>query len=432
MSQIRRRVAVAGAVLLGLATSVGAAGPAAAEDPPTNPSYVTSWLALSTGPSNTVRLVDASTGATTTTQTLTTSTSCAMNQGGKALVEFTPSAGAQGVGLSAGSIGVREKKNAAGTSCSAVDFASKESLTLTLQGGVGGLVAASASLDINLKQSAQILATARKGGTAVGLYELRSGTTITAPQPVEGDPPRTVFTCNNPADSGPDSGTSNNCRWEISAPSWTSLTEDGVVFDSLELKAYHGSFSLMGGADGVVDDPTDPMPAYFGSDQDASILELVDGTLFCQQIATLPVSPTVPKSEWKRLDNLDSSTCVAYPYSASTGVENGKSFAEFVKPLDFQPNSQALWVTTGVYTGSTIPTPTMDLDGISTDDGGLPLDPCDPTWYDDSGAFIGPESTDDVSSPFACLVSAEKGKGGGSTKTAVFSVYVFGDAKLGW
>jgi hypothetical protein len=352
-----------------------------------------------------------------------------MDQGGKSLVEFTPSAGSQGVGLSAGSIGVREKKNAAGTSCSAVDTASNESLTLTLQSGVGGLVAGSASLDINLKQSAQILATAKRNGVQVGRYELRSGTTIDNPVSVPGGP-TTLFTCNNPADSGPDNGTSNNCRWEISAPSWTSITEDGVVFDSLELKAYNGSFSLMGGADGFVDDPADPMPAYFGSDQDASVFELVDGTVTCGQTVQLRTSDTVLKSEWTRQDNFGNTPCVAYPYSSSSGVDsNGKSYVEIVKPDDFQPDSQATWVTTGTYTGGTIPTPTMDLTGDTI--GAFPLLACPADWYDSSGVFQISLAAPDTN-PFACLISVAKGKGGGSVKTAIYSVYVFGDAKLGW
>ncbi len=433
MSQFSRCVAVAGAAALALAASLGAAGSASAV-PASPPSYVTSWLALSTGSSNTVRLVgwDASTGtaSTTSTQTLTTDSSCAMNQGGKSLVEFIPSAGSQGVGLSAGSIGVREKKNASGTSCSAVDTASKESLTVSLRSGVGGKVAAAASLDINLKQSARILATATlstsPAGTPPALFELQSGTSI-GTTPTAG---ATVFTCNNPADSGPDNGTSNNCRWEISAPSWTSLAEDSVVFDSLELKALNGSFSLMGGADGFVDDPADPMPTYFGSDQDASIFELVDGTVTCGQTVQLRTSATVLKSEWTRTDNFGNTLCVAYPYASSSGVDsNGKSYVEIVKPTDFQANSQATWVTTGTYTGGTIPTPTMDLTGDSQ--GAFPLTACDATWYDSSGVFTGPTAEPDTN-PFACLISVAKGKGGGSVKTAIYSVYVFGDAKLGW
>lgn len=430
MSQFSRRVAVAGVAALALAASLGAAGSASAV-PTSPPSYVTSWLALSTGSSNTVRLVNASSGATTTTQTLTTSTSCAMNQGSKSLVEFTPSAGSQGVGLSAGSIGVREKKNAAGTSCSAVDTASGESLTLRLQGGVGGQVAAAASLDINLKQSARILATARLSTAPdkpPALFELQSGTSI-GTTPTAG---AKVFTCNNPADSGPDSGTSNNCRWEISAPSWTSLAEDGVVFDSLELKALNGSFSLMGGADGFVDDPTDPMPTYFGGDQDASIFELVDGTVLCGQTVQLRTSDTVLKSEWTRKDNFGNTLCVAYPYASSSGVDsNGKSYVEIVKPTDFQADSQATWVTTGTYTGGTIPTPTMDLTGDEI--GAFTLQACNAAWYDSSGVFTGPTTTSPPpSNPYACLISVAKGKGGGSTKTAIYSVYVFGDARLGW
>lgn len=422
-----RPARLAAAALACLALVVSAGSTAAVADvppPPTQPpSYVTSWLALNTGASDTVALVSASDRST---QVLGSGSDCAMTQGGAGFLEFSGS-GSLGPGLSAGRIGVRAKKNAAGTSCSAVDASAGESLTLALKGGVGGLLAASASLDVDLKQSAQILATAKRGPTTVGRFELRSGSTITAPAALPGGPvpAANVWTCNTPADSGPDSGTNNNCRWEISAPTWTGLTEDGIVFDSLTLTAVTGAFSLMGGADGPVDDPLHPMPAYFGDDQDASILELVEGSVACDQTVPLRASSTVPSSSWKRLGNLGAEACQPYPYSTQTGRDGAGSFARFTKPLDFQRGSQAIWTTTFLIPGGTIAPATMDLEeGL----GPQPLLACPTAWYGSTGVFQGPPSQPTVAT--ACLISAVKGKGGGSSKPVTYTVYVYGDARL--
>ena len=93
-----------------------------------------------------------------------------------------------------------------------------------------------------------------------------------APTPVS--PAPTAFQeCNNPADSGPDSGVNNNCRWNISAPELGRPADDGVVFDRLELKAHKGSFSLMGGADGSYAPLRPTSSAY----QNSSVLEIVEG-----------------------------------------------------------------------------------------------------------------------------------------------------------
>jgi hypothetical protein len=421
----RRRIAAIGVAVLALGVSVGAS--AATADTTTPPSYVSSWLALSTGTTSSIALVDSA-GTTTATQTLATSgTACALDQGAKNLLELTGT-GSLGPGYSGSSIGVREKKSAAGTSCSAVDTSVGEALTLTRRSGVGGLLMASASLDINLKQSSQILATAKRGSATVGRYELRSGTSISTPAALPGGPvpAANVWLCNNPADSGPDSGTNNNCRWQISAPSWTSLTEDGVVFDSLELKAVTGSFSLQGGADGVVDDPANPTPAYFGADRDASLFELVEGTVACDEQVSLRTSALVPTSTWKRLGNLDGAACSAYPYSTSTGAQGSGAFARFTKPLDFETGSQAIWTTTFLIPGGTIPPVTIDLEEGA---GPQTLLACPTSWYVD-GVFQGPTSL--PSEATACLVSVVKGKGGGSSKPVTFTVYVFGDAKLQW
>lgn len=427
VARSRRRLVTVGLAVLALVAATGSAG--ASADTTAPPSYISSWLALSTGATNTVALVTPA-GTTTRTQTLGGGSNCAMTQGDQGLLAFSGS-GSLGPGLNTGSIGVREKKNALGTSCSAVDAASAESLTLALGGGVSPLVAASASLDVDLKQSAQILATAKRGTTTVGRYELRSGSSILTPAPLPGGavPAANVWQCNNPADSGPDSGTNNNCRWEISAPSWTGLAEDGVVFDSLTLTAVTGSFSLEGGADGVVDDPTYPMPAYFGADRDASILELVEGVIGCGDTATL--RGTVA-STWKRLGNFGADECQPFPYSSRSGTDARGAYVDFTKPLDFQTRAQALWTTTFVVGGggNTVPPIRIELDQFGTTTK-LVFDPllaCPASYFADSGAFVGPLS--EPTAPTACLVSAVRGTGKLS-KSVTYSAYVYGDARMG-
>ena len=72
-----------------------------------------------------------------------------------------------------GSIGVKEKKS--GVSCSRVD-APVEVLDLKLGKGLpAGTVASAAFLDLEMKQSARILATARFNGRDQGTLERRAG-----------------------------------------------------------------------------------------------------------------------------------------------------------------------------------------------------------------------------------------------------------------
>jgi len=450
--RFRRRLAALGVVTLAVVAATGTTGTAGAVTP-TAPSYVRSWLALDTGATNTVRLVKADKTLSGAPQVLSAVKPCALDQGGAGLLALGSTPASPGVGFANGGIGVREKKTSSGTSCSAVDAASVESLTLKLGTGVGPLVAMSASLDMDLKQSARVQAKATLStapNAAPTYFELQSGASIGLPTSERG---ATVFTCNTPADSGPDSGANNNCRWEISAPSWTraavagstkaAIPEDGVVFDTLELKALTGAFSLMGGADGAVNDPDYPLPAYLGQDSlpatndvsisSGSIFELVEGVIGCTETKTL--SGTTVASSWKRLDNIDGSACSPFPYSSRTGKEaDGTVFAEFTKPLDYQTKAQALWTTTFVVGGGTnTPPPPIDvvLDQLNGPPVPFPdLKACDSGYFDAStGLFKEPVTVTPESDPFACLVSAVRGSGKLS-KSVTYTAYIYGDAGM--
>ncbi len=232
MRQFRRRVALR---LQGLplpsGLGCGSAGPARPVPECIRRATSSSWLAFDTGSSNTVTHGLNGDG--------TLLRSCAgpdhregmFAQRGRRRPCWTSwiRSGAPGVGFANGGIGVREKGTPRARPAAAVDAARDETLRagLTRQlvtWPVDPVAAMSASLDVDLKQSAQILASR---DTRVAPRPVRPNCAVapqigaTLPTPGGPVPDDKVFICNNPADSGPDSGINNNCRWEISAPSWT-------------------------------------------------------------------------------------------------------------------------------------------------------------------------------------------------------------------
>jgi hypothetical protein len=256
-----------------------------------------------------------------------------------------------------GSLGVAEKKS--GVSCREVDAGSAERLVLALNPAnvrtdLGPLLAASASLDVDLKQSARILATAYKDGGAVGWFELQSGATIGTSDPLpDGVPaPDAIHTCTTDADSGPDAGINDNCRWPISE-------NDDIVFDALELLALNGSFGLDGGSDGAV--PPLPPAALPAGASFFELVQQVDGVLDCNE-TTIALQPDgdAPGVVVQRIDNADpSETCELVPYTLS----NGTNFIQFLKPLDEQISAQFIvTVTWPLSAADPLPIPATTLD----------------------------------------------------------------------
>ncbi|MGB7818958.1 MAG: hypothetical protein WBL35_09535 [Ornithinibacter sp.] len=377
---------------LGLSTSSVTAG---AEEP-SAPPYVAGWLALSTGATNTVTLVEG--GAATQTYALSTNTSCALEPALGDLLTFTGTPGV-GVGLNKGSIGVRESTNANGTSCSAVDSSSSERLALALGTAVTGqdLVGVSASLDVDLKQNAEIAATTSLDGVPTGTFTLQSGSRIV---PGDSDKP-TVTQCNNSSDSGPDAKTGNNCRWDLDA-----------VFDSVELTAVAGSFSLMGGADGVVPG----LPAYIGGS--ASVIELADGAqvVDCGAETASVSGGNVKSSMWKNVGGAD---CTPYPFFAEAVPvdEAGRPAAHFVKPS--WAAGQAEWTTTFAYKGKV---PTLEFSFDAAD--GTPAGYFKPATCTVVGGYVVPPQSL-TGTNYACILDTVVDK---KAKTVKFQVYVLGDA----
>ncbi len=409
------------------------------------------WLVLKTGTIDSVTLDKNMDGTAEATQTLASGSNCRLSTNGS-LLGFLGKVGtgtANQASFGSDSIGVAEKKS--GVSCYQIG-APSESLALSLgpnaRGSVSGLWASSALLDVELKQGAQILATAKLDGVVTGYYELRSASSITSPKPLPAGVSGTVVTqCSNNADSGPDSGVGDNCRWPISAPSWTG--GDSANFDSLTLQTLQGSFSLEGGGDGLVSG------AQAGFPQRASFFEMVepaDGVLDCNGVTvTRDASGTAPEVTVRRLDNADSAqSCSNIPYTLS----NDPGEARFLKPLDQQTTAQFVsdFVWTLPFTGSTTSLPPTIVDfeiptagtqttigwcpnpiysGTITIDGitvpklvGIadPLGPSVPDLDPDDGGASGPKQ-------FACVgvQSASVVDGSPDTIKLVEQVYVLGD-----
>ena len=251
------------------------------------------------------------------------------------------------------SLGVAEKKS--GTSCSQVGLPG-EALTLDLnpanvKGSLGGLVATSAVLDVELKQGAQILAVLQRG-TQVAYRELRSGTSVTAPKARPAGYPAAASTevsvCNNIADSGPDAGVLDNCRWAISNPSWQP-TDDGVSFDKITLIVLNGAFSVEGGGDGIVttwsmsSGSSDQPPTGTVQPGRSSFFELADapdGILTCDGVTvTRDAVGTSPEVTVRRLDNVNGA-CVAIPYRLTSQPLG----AQFLNPPRTSPRRSS-WPT---------------------------------------------------------------------------------------
>jgi hypothetical protein len=402
-------------------------------------SYVPAWVALKTGTGSSVTLNRAS-GTLGSPQTLTTAADCGVNQGAAAS-RFLTFQGATGTSFSeglasyqSGSIGVKEKKS--GTSCSQVN-STTESLRLGLGAGVSSLlgstaVASSAFLDLELKQSARILATVSLGGVAKGTYELQSGSTIGLPPLTSSTP----FKCTNSADSGPDSGINDNCRWPISVPSWTG-TDDGVFFDTITLKAVAGSFSLEGGGDGTV------LPQSPTTTPNASILEIVEGTIGCGGATrTEAATGDEPQVTVRRLGNIGTTACAAVPYSLS----NASDSAQFLKPLDSQTSAQFVWDLVWRFDQQAGKTalPELNVDFEYPSPGTtVQLGWCPDAAYDATGAFLGysaglPASASDLEPDldgvqYACVISRDAKSVNGAPDVTVShdSVYVYGDARMG-
>lgn len=378
MLKPRKTLAVASAAALTLLAITIPTGSGNAVPPGPTIYSPSGWLTVTIGATNQVGFDLNKDGVPEATQSLAGSNNCLLVTD-ESLMKFDGFVGTSTTDKASfyqSHIGVAEKTS--GTSCGRVS-APGEKLYLALnpakvKGSVSSLLASSANLDVELKSSARILATAFRDGVAVGYYELQSGNSVGTTSPLPGGvTPNQVFRCTGSTDSGPDAGLADDCRWPISTPSWTGA-DDGIYFDALTLQPVSGEFSLEGGADGVV------LPAPpAGFPQAGNLFELVepiDGTLTCNaQTETEPGSSTAPEITVTRLDNASpTETCTLIPYT----LRNSDSSARFLKPLTSQTTAQ--FVMTMVWTipaTSSLPLPVTTVDFESPDPRtGIPVGWC--------------------------------------------------------
>ncbi len=337
---------------------------------------------------------------------------------------------------------MKEKKS--GTSCYQVS-ATSESLELGLGQGLRSALgpaalASSAYLDVELKGSARILATARLGGAVVGTFELQSGSSIGQPSVAD----HTPFACNSSSDSGPDSGVRDNCRWPVSAPSWTG-TRRRRLLRHPHAQGPRGVLLPRGwrrrrrAAPGTVPTPN------------ASIIELATDTLGCGETSKAAVADgDAPQVTVLRLPNADGAEpCRVVPYA----IGNGPRYAQFVKPVNSQTSAQFLWNLTwkAAPTAGSAALPALKIDYEYPSGDTTPevttLGWCPDATYDANGQFIGyagrlpialDQEPDLDGTQFACLVSRQAVAKDGVPSTAADyvsvndKVYVYGDAKMQW
>ena len=305
------------------------------------------------------------------------------------------------VGIQKGSIGVLEKKS--GNSCAQVNSATEE-ITLTA-GTEFNVPFSSALLDVELKQGAQILATAigtnTAGATETRYYELRSGASIAKPARTGLDPTQVViWECNNPADSGPDAGALDNCRWPISSPSWQDEDRDGnndsgfgdgFSFTTLTLKALKGQFSLEGGADGLVaGSPSEDS----GLPRLATFFEFNDNLIECGRTIVKNGTNGAPDVEITRHNNLNPEVdgiCPPIPFALRVTFKNGVQGLQFLKDLTTQTSAnftlKVTWTESSVEEDMSLGRTTIDYetDGNPLAEKNIPLSWCpDPIYNGDA------------------------------------------------
>jgi VCBS repeat-containing protein len=182
----------------------------------------------------------------------------ASREGPVVALSSTPDRSDPGVG--AGGLGVKQSPSSGnGTPCSQVD--SVETLTIAGGSALGGRRFSHVRLDLEMTGDAivELTFTPAPGANPAGnptTYQLQTGTSIASAQAEETDydptpPPDGVYdassgpsdtadACASPNSSGPNSASSDNCRW---------LVQPGFAFTSFSLKTTVGTVSLEGGGD---------------------------------------------------------------------------------------------------------------------------------------------------------------------------------------
>lgn len=186
-----------------------------------------------------------------TKQTLTTAkNSCAINSAETVMdLSSTGSQSAPGVGPDA--IGVKGTPSSGnGSPCTQIQ--SSESLTLKPGSSISGRSFTGLRMDLEMAGNATVKLTL-SGGANSAVYQLQTGTAITAAQQAESDydttapytvsssPGDTVDGCAAPNSSGPNNSINDNCQWSVNP---------GFTFDTVTLTTVSvGTVQLEGSSD---------------------------------------------------------------------------------------------------------------------------------------------------------------------------------------
>jgi hypothetical protein len=434
-------VAILAAGLLTATSLMAATGAESATLPSATTTGVTptgGWLTVETGTVNQVAYDANHDGTPESVQPLTSS-GCILSTDQSLLkISGYVSGNPTPTGFQGGDLGVADR--ATGQTCAQVNAPLER---LDLQLALGKPVASSASLDMELKGSVRVLATATLKGQVVGQYELRSGDQATTKVPLPGGAtPTTVVVCNVGDSSGEDrarttSETSprGHCRWPISSPSWLGA-DDGIFFDTLSLQALKGAFSLDGGGDGLL--PGAPPAPFPGK---PSLFEIAPDIIGCGQTGdTLPGSLTAPQVTVTRIGNANAAeSCLPLAYT----LTNGPGFTRFLKPQNVQTSSQfVVNVSWTVPAGSPAQLPITYVD-YESGFGATALPWCPDPTFSDAGVLTGIENP--LTSPlvvdqdsiltnkqFACVgtQSARVVNGAPDTVTVTEQIYLLGDVLM--
>lgn len=339
-----RRTGFIGALGVSLVAAAFAAtisaGPASAhdDDDPAPPNgTVANLIVLGTGEHGSYAERFGATGTSEARQSIGNARNSCVMATSSTVLEFTSTG--LGAGLKAGSIGSAEAKS--GLACGQVNTSGSETLTMKL---AAGTFADLAVLDIEVQKNVVVRATTFVGSTAVGQFELQSGTSGGAtPDPAGA----VVSLCNRGASSsGPNSSSSDNCRWVI----------DGAVFDRIQLKAAAaGQFSLEGGADGASIPATGATPA--GLPTNVSYFRQAVPCTASNSTFTFTGSGT-PTGSVTRGENADGTDCLFIPVTLTPGagtlelVKTGAPYSQFIVDVTWTANLNELAKVTEVDFGN--------------------------------------------------------------------------------
>ncbi len=383
------------------------------------------WLTLETGLNNRVSYFPVAGQAAAATQTLIPGVTCtALTTDGSLLgIAGTPG----GAALKYGGIGVIGAGSPSKT-CSQVGLGESLDLTLT-SSALGGSVASAAFLDLEVKGSSRIVATAKLAGETVGTWELQTGSSIgTSTTAI----PSSCRTSRD--DWGDDDHEDGNCRWAISVPTWAG-PDDGIYFDTLSLTVLKGAFALEGGSDPGAPKVTLPAPLP----AKASFFELSGELIACGETSdSVGGTNGDALAVFTRLDtNADGSPCKPVAFSLTSEGNN----LHFVKPLNIQIAAQYIFTVTWTKTGGLVQQTTPTTIDWESGGGDLEIPPCvDPVVTGGvlTGIATPPVAADDqdpaplgaAGIQYACIGYSTYTKSGPNTFTGVEQVYLTGDAYM--